>query len=437
MDLWGLILLLAITIVITAVIARFLFSAESKRLEKKLDKLEERLELPEFDYESRLNEWNIVIPPPDIDVAHNRAKDRINNIKNEFEKNGLFFSEKISPDSSVLKNEFIEWPPINEERSSRHFDSYSSACGQMARLLWQLRQPEYALAERVIDAIVAFRRLSSARDRDAIEYPTVKVEKLNGEYVRENKFPWVVVVETDNAESYRRFLSNISDWLGIAVAIGPPRRVNLHGACKAGVGLEGVVGGVLRNSESEVYVTCSHVLSSECQSKILGGDPSKDSNEPDAALLRSGNPCFKLDSNMVPCASVSTEEVDQHILNRRLVQKRNPECNSRKGFIRNRVHGFNVNGTFHRFPHLEIFPDISRFDSLMMPFWRRAFSKRGDSGSWVFEENSENWVGMVIGGDEYFLSTFVAESEPLLDYFTLLSRDVNIDSPLLPFIFKK
>jgi hypothetical protein len=58
---------------------------------------------------------------------------------------------------------------------------------------------------------------------------------------------------------------------------------------------------------------------------------------------------------------------------------------------------------------------------LHVPLWNRHFSKPGDSGSWVFDPVSNGWLGMVIGGDAFFMSTFVAKSQPLVDYFILMA----------------
>jgi hypothetical protein len=138
---------------------------------------------------------------------------------------------------------------------------------------------------------------------------------------------------------------------------------------------------------------------------------------------------------MIPCECVSNEELDRLILERKPVHKRSPECNNRTGFVRNRAHGFNIDGVFHRFPHLEIFPVLTGIESIRIPLWNRAFSRGGDSGSWVFAENTDKWLGMVVGGDEYFLSTFVAESAPLLDYFRLSGRDFGESSFLNPYTF--
>ena len=224
--------------------------------------------------------------------------------------------------------------------------------------------------------------------------------------------------------------------MGISVAIGKPRKIKKHGSCKSGVGLEGLVGGSIRSQNVEFSVTCSHVLSDTCQSKIFDWNPSIDEYAPDAALLNPRNPCFALGSKMMPCLTTSDSDVDAAIKNRSLMHKRNPACNGRKGFIRNRATCFSIDGTLHRFPHLEIFPDITGVETLL-PIPKQPFSKSGNSGAWIFGDNTENWYGMVMGGDEYFLSTFAVEAGPLMDYFKLFSQNHNFGGVFTPYIFEK
>jgi hypothetical protein len=98
----------------------------------------------------------------------------------------------------------------------------------------------------------------------------------------------------------------------------------------------------------------------------------------------------------------------------------NPGSKTCPGFIHNQVHLLppSVNGRAIRFPHLEIKPDVTRylFGIIKKPFFNRYFSRPGDSGSWVIENGTGVWLGMVVSSDGYD-GTYVVEAAPLLDYF--------------------
>jgi hypothetical protein len=112
------------------------------------------------------------------------------------------------------------------------------------------------------------------------------------------------------------------------------------------------------------------------------------------------------------------------------VEKRHPEARRNQGVIRSRVSAFDLNGNLCRFPHLEVVP----WNSGLLRSTRlfdRPFSKEGESGSWVFETNSGGWLGMVVGGDTDYFATFVAEANPLVNYFEcVLGQSRLLRSPL-------
>ena len=218
----------------------------------------------------------------------------------------------------------------------------------------------------------------------------------------------------------------MSDYLGIAVAFGPPRKVRLYGACQVGLGSEGVAGGCIKTDKGLYQVTCSHVLSQNCASLVVRSNVVSDGHEPDAALISHGNPCFRCPPYRINCICATESDIQKQIQNRFSVIKRHPDCNKHEGLIRNRAHSFDIDGVFHRFPHLEIIPKLEKIGPIILPVWDRAFSKPGDSGAWVMDSASDLWFGMVVGGDEYFLSTFAAEAEPLSLYFKLLCANQDL-----------
>jgi len=91
----------------------------------------------------------------------------------------------------------------------------------------------------------------------------------------------------------------------------------------------------------------------------------------------------------------------------------------KKGIVSSRVVGFPIDKIYYRFPHLQVVPlQIPIFGPFKSVF-QRAFSVEGHSGSWVFEEQTGSWLGMIVAGDEDRKLSFVAEAQPLLNYFAL------------------
>jgi hypothetical protein len=61
------------------------------------------------------------------------------------------------------------------------------------------------------------------------------------------------------------------------------------------------------------------------------------------------------------------------------------------------VSGFRLGHHFYRGPHFQITPAFYRKFWLTWPLSGR-FSSKGDSGAWVVDTETRQWLGMVIGG---------------------------------------
>lgn len=379
---------------------------------------------------SGLDDWDLAIQPPPRAIAASRAEERLANLRSFCAERNFTFPETITSDSPLLREEFLESPPGFKEPIRGNFlDSRSARCGQMARLVWQSRSPELTLGERVSDVIVALHRdLSYYRNLDSVpdphphpSYPTLRIERLPEGMVRNGIFPWIVVIDTDRADIYREQLFAIKDWLGIGVAFANRlREVSLFEGCEVPGSAEGRVGGRILSSSIDYLVTCSHVISSECPVLTHRTYPARDGNEPDAALISEGGFCFITPSLQRMCRPATFDQTREFTMNKAPVEKSHPRSDSRRGFIRNRANGFDMNGTYHRFPHIEILPRLTPMGRIAIPFRDRGFSNPGDSGCWVMDVESDCWFGMIVGGDEHFLSTFAVEAEPLMDFFRLL-----------------
>jgi hypothetical protein len=326
-------------------------------------------------------------------------------------------------DATFLRQEFLEIPPTFEFVEPRSFaDILPEAYAQTVRLKWQLSSNELLLLERLIDAVVVLKR-SKARPplQENYEEPlSIKIEYLGRSFRERGFFPWRAVIETDNPEFYREAFHSLSDWLGIGVDLAPTQKVLLFGQCEIPQGVEGVVGGIVVGQD-EFGMTCSHVISPNCGSLELKGEPDAGGEQPDAALIKSGTSCFELGErrlNKRPINVAPSLLIESCIINKTNVVNLNLNKGN-NGFIMARVGAFAVGKVLYRFPHLQVISKRILLGFITIPFVYRYFSEPGNSGSWIGETDTESWIGMVIGGSRNPPISYVAEAQPLLDYFEL------------------
>lgn len=359
-----------------------------------------------------------LLPRPSSEKAHRAADDRRTKIL--LELGGSISDRKAT--------EFIELPPglsgelnFDANRSFDDFNERPNPYWWLARLRIQLSESHYLLTERVTDLVVALLRANLIEPR---EYPaSIRVEKIQDKK-HSDLFPWQVIIETyypDNiAKWFRR--EEVRSWIGIGVQLFIPRdrvsasgdggdgllpspTISAYGKCAVGTdGLNGTVGGVLDSSfGSTLGVTCWHVLSTGCQSRrwpdmLARATPHFDEKSPDVAMIDLNGPCFDVNLKNLQRVSVANAgQIDAAVKD--CTKMRKSGGNSRLNGIINcgYVSNFVLGQSHYRGHHFLIQPDFRRRLGIAFPLTRR-FSKPGDSGAWILDENFDRWFGMIVGG---------------------------------------
>jgi hypothetical protein len=331
---------------------------------------------------------------------------------------------------NINRYEFIETPPNYDSLPTRYFELKEDEIAQRIRLEWQLQNDYLLIAERIVDAVLFFSRLNNSSKTLRTEgLPTIKIKLNNKAPGWKKNSRYIAVVETSYIEYYRDLFAELEKWFGIPIKFEPESEVKLLGQCQIGGSFTGLTGGKLTSGGTVFHMTCEHVLSATCNSVVYRSN-SLNGQQPDAALLMDGVPCFNVlpkNSSTLTCATP-----DDLIL---FSNQRSPVCkiypgkNKPIGFISCHVCGYSINGVYKRFPTVQIFPKRTRYGLLALPLIKKNFSYEGDSGTWVIEQDTGKWIGMVISGDpsDYF-TTYVEEAQPLLDYFSaVISNNKNIN----------
>jgi hypothetical protein len=318
--------------------------------------------------------------------------------------------------------EILERPPGIElsERPTGEF-SPTDAIGQMVRLRWQIEQPELLLLERVVDAAIAI--VNRAVDQSSQVRRTELLGAIRLEPRKRkprDKFPWVVILETNHPEVFRSEFEILKNWLAIEILFDQPSEIFRYGQCQMLGGRLGEIGGLLEFSNQSFPMTCAHVLSHGCASLAIGTNPGQ-GQQPDAALIQSGTPCFHWQSQSAsPKTPATRQDVERCMLRADTVRYANTRHKRVRGYLYGTVSEFPVDGVLYRFPHEMVVP-ITRllFGFLPWPLRSGFFSEPGDSGSWILTEKSDRWVGMVVGGDPFTRTSYIAEGGSLLKFFEL------------------
>ncbi|HEX3070876.1 MAG TPA: hypothetical protein VHX14_20060 [Thermoanaerobaculia bacterium] len=375
-----------------------------------------KLLLKRADLRIRDNEtgWLLLSPPPD-EVSEMRAAERRGALLNRFGARALTFEilEELPIGAST---EFIESPP-GIESSVREFVTRTGPFAQLARVSWEVQDRNLLLLERVSDLIIGIRRRHERLDDGAVVRLDSKAKDAP-----------IVVLETDAPDIYSPDLMRFRDWLGVGVRITRSSRPRMQGRCKAGNGLDGTVGGIVQCGYDTFGLTCAHVLSKECLSAHHRCAVTNESIEPDAALLRTEMPCFTFPSVPRQCTVASVEDVNQMLRTHGNVSMRPVVHGRGEGAAYTRVSFFSTGLVDYHFPHVEIRPKREGIDRLTGGYTTTSrFSDGGDSGSWVFEKGTDNWIGLLVAGDSIERSSFVAESQPLFRYIGLVLKSRNVD----------
>ncbi len=367
------------------------------------------------------------LPSPEEAISRIRAQERRKVIQ-ELSRPSETWRSRF-----LISYEFLEQPPESLKTNINEFSIESAdAIAQAVRLDWQIKSDELLLAERVVDAIITLRRTLLTQEDWGDEplfsgefetYPTVKL--IYEQHLEEfGLFPWTVLIETQFASFYSRRLRNFGDWLGIGIRFGRPSRAHMYGKCKMGSGSKGKVGGILQGSTGSYGMTCAHVLSAECGSVVCTLNPSSGDDQPDAALINTASGCFSTPSHPKLCIAASEADVRKALIDKEPVRK--GQSSNKHGYLSCRVHEIPIDGKSFRFPHVQIVPPtiplLGRFSSALVS----AFSQEGDSGTWVFNDETSHWLGMVVAGDPDRELSYAIEPEPLLEYFRLRLNDPDL-----------
>jgi hypothetical protein len=332
--------------------------------------------------------------------------------------------------------EFIERPPGSRDVVLRELRNEDPArFWLISRLRMQLENDQYLLLERVTDALVCLERLGRITPE---QFPyLIRLEKSSAGKA-ENTFPWRVVVACDEPDKVFVHFDNseMREWLGVGVDFvsrratrkqtpderppesNPPTAAEAFGRCSVGNdGLEGTVGGAIEKGGKVYGVTCRHVLSSRCGSIEWPTPPVRPVSKeftydcPDVAFIRLDSGCFDEPGHSRSEIAIPGTQSDlEEAVVRQTRLRKWPQRDTMDGVVVTAVaSGFKLGKHFYRGPHFEMTPYfVSRF-GISFPVFRR-FSKGGDSGSWILEQTSQKWFGMIVGGYEPPVTCSVAIS---------------------------
>lgn len=374
----------------------------------------------------RFGHRKTILPHVEYKTALKRAGERRKQIEQELE----------SPSSA--DREFLHVPEdLSPER--KYLGNFpNNVIGQTTRLKWQLAADELLLLERVVDTVVAYKRSKEPGFAQFSGEHIFKLEFLGKRFQKKGLFPWQVVIETDQPQTYLEALGNRKDWMGISVALASPNHLYDHASCQNYDGREGMIGGILAGKE-RYGMTCQHVLSRNCSCVRFGGDPTENGNQPDAALITESSSCFDINntpSDLERIRSASNQLIETCMIRRTRVVNMNTG-KKRTGTITARISAYAVKDILYRFPHLEITSNRMFLGTIPIPFLNRYFSFPGNSGSWLSEVDTGGWVGMIIAGSERPRRSFAAEADPLLQFFDAIVRRPPIpgEAPLVSYKF--
>jgi hypothetical protein len=329
------------------------------------------------------------------------------------------------------RSDFSERPPVvNETSNQAHRHDPRDAVAREISLQWELGDERRLLAGRaadVVEALVNDAALESGRSVAAIleqTQPVVTVRPLSRllRAAQPELYSWRVVIQTTDPPFFQRRMAGLAKWLGIGLDVARGAPVEPQAGCRRTDGQVGTVSGAQSRSDGRVYgITCAHVLSPECECAAWSQNSGASLSGADAALLTSSD-CFRFPG---PDARLfepeSHTDWDRLIAEETTVVRLGGGPGNRRGVVLSEAPSFKNGEALCRFPSLAIRPRKFRYGPVPWPLVRRAFSRSGDSGSWIVESNSNRWVGIVVcrtGGN-----TLAHQAKPLLDYFDRCLED--------------
>lgn len=358
-----------------------------------------------------------LIPPPSIEFAEESAARRTERIEAFFSRGRTFDSRGL--EEYAPSNFFFEYDRPSS-RTDERIDNRYEFLAQAERLRWQMRSVERLLGDRVMDLIIS--RLSTVglssnypgkwKESNHFELPVVQL--IHDPRIGPGLFPWKVLVRSNDIRRIEEVLRSEREQLGIGVDVAPALPIVARGRCTLGQGLVGSTGGVIESHGRQLKMTCAHVISSECGSHEFSCSPSGQNTDlPDLALIRDSN-CFP-SRPLHTCGVADAQRMDEICHRGYPLTLHSERRGRRRGVVLSRILGINIGQNYSRFRHAFILPMNSGLDSVLHPF-DRDFSAEGDSGNWVFDETSGDWVGMITAGVINQPLSVVAEADAIMTF---------------------
>ena len=319
-----------------------------------------------------------------------------------------------------LPYEFLERPEYYSEFAPRRFEGdIAVSAWHAARLRDELTDARYLLAGRVIDLVTYFFRKNYLSEEDMPS--SIRIEPIKLGYRSREMYPWRIVIESSVPDLMYNLLEPLKGWIGVGVDFAKPIATTAYRVCAEGnCASEGVVGGALKfeYDEDSLFVTCRHVLCEKCPYEYK--PPTKywysdfTDMEPDVALLRVGGPYSLKSYSRVRCMNATDIQWarKEDVKFKKSIDK--SRCRAKIDIAEIRM--FHMGGQDYIGPHVLLTPHVVKRFWVYWPLFPRRFSRRGESGTWVVEDESNDWLGMVIGGWEPpFIGTVVLAGHHLLD----------------------
>jgi hypothetical protein len=392
-------------------------------------------------------------PKSEVIVAPPKMLDSINIAKERARAIDLFLSGGIG-------QKFIERPPKYKNSKIPDRVVYGDSIASVSTRLKREKTDEgLLLLGRVRDALILIdneHKLDFFNKNEDTLLITLEKRNVKGA----DDFPQKVVIRAAYfPDKIYDELESLQYWFGISVEyvqskvrtkfLGSwPRnkakfRDRFLGKCRVSLS-SGLIGGAIISQDNRtLQITCEHVVSKKCSSleKLLSNDNSYmdisvlEPLEPETSCLTNGVSCLLFaypNSNMCKISAMEiAADLDyvKSIYNQGLiVMKKHPNANKICGIVDCYAADFTIESRSYS-NHLYVKPFSKfRLTQLIYKLFGCTFSRRGHSGSWVFDENGR-WIGMVVAGREE--SSIVLPSWTILEYLADIGLDLSTSSLIL------
>lgn len=360
-------------------------------------------------------------------------------IADQRQKRLIEYFEELPRDGAVRR--FSEQSEESEIRDTEFVEGHDAA-SEISRLQWQMFSPHRLLLERATDVFERWWQGTKIPVEPGTITISLEPVPWHARINNLGRLPFRVKIKAPKHVPVASAFDGASDSLGVGVYVDGPAHLRPWGRCMVdSVGLDGVVGGMMKTRDGESFsITCQHVLSGRCQSLIHSGGSN---TGPDAALLHKQSECFEFPSGggrrVFPANTADIERYMSRRYPHVSFAMWHPACAAHKGWLRYPVSGTNHTGVFARYPLYSIRRARWKFGPFRWPMRQHGFAGPGDSGSWVCEKTGDTWLGMVVCGNDDDHDTLAADAQYLVDYFSRVLTGDNTPTPedqLAPFVWR-